>query len=229
MATARTTAAQRKAVTVDFAAQSNAHSALLASNSRGQTASAAAAHTSVPNGAYENGQPNGAVVSTASDMDPDKAHLGRKLNFCEFMLYNSLLFGMCFAKVGGPPIFACPMAGCCCMNIPPNFDVRHRLWMFFFVLWFTFFLSIPVAYGQESAFWMFLLLACVAAPVTCFLRCHLLRFSNWARQTCPCSATSIRAEEVILIILYIGAVVFAALTVGGRYSSKLPFFVRHGS
>ena len=49
---------------------------------------------------------------------------GRKMNLLEFLLYNSLVFGMCFAKVGGPPIFACPMAGCCCMDVPPNFDVR---------------------------------------------------------------------------------------------------------
>jgi len=53
--------------------------------------------------------------------------LGRKLNIGEFLLYNSLLFGMCFAKKGGPPVFACPLAGCCCMDLPPHFDVRSEL------------------------------------------------------------------------------------------------------
>lgn len=126
MATAvTTTAAQRKgATTVDYEAQPNACTALLVSSSGGQTA-ASSVSSATTGGAYENAQ-TVVAVSTVSDMDPDKARLGRKLNFCEFMLYNSLLFGMCFAKVGGPPIFACPMAGCCCMNIPPNFDVRRR-------------------------------------------------------------------------------------------------------
>jgi len=85
--------------------------------------------------------------------------------------------------------------------------------MFFFLLWLTFFLSIPVSYGNESAFWMFILLACIAAPVACILRCHLYRFSMWAQRTCTCTPACIRAEEVILIALYVGTIIWAAVTV----------------
>lgn len=67
------------------------------------------------------------VGSTTTMSKSNDDARGRKLNAGEFILYNSLLFGMCFAKKGGPPIFACPIAGCCCMEVPPYFDVSCSL------------------------------------------------------------------------------------------------------
>ena len=84
--------------------------------------------SSSPHGKQQSGGGGGGGANdndgTRAGDDADDSVLGRKLNLCEFLLYNSLLFGMCFAKKGGPPIFACPMAGCCCLAVPPRFDVR---------------------------------------------------------------------------------------------------------
>lgn len=70
---------------------------------------------------------NRADLTEEGSMTSKSNARGRKLNAGEFILYNSLLFGMCFAKKGGPPIFACPIAGCCCMEVPPYFDVSYSL------------------------------------------------------------------------------------------------------
>lgn len=120
----------------------------------------------------------------------------KKANLIEYVLHQHSCLGVCFAKIGSPPI---AVGNCCCISAD-DLEIRQRIWLFIFVLVSTMFLSVRLTLGIDSGAYTFAITTFILMPLVCFLKSTIARvsiaFQSTFRRCLPYHL--LRFEEILL-------------------------------
>ena len=156
-----------------------------------------------------------ATAAIAPAFEEDEAelqrHLERKVNLLEFVLHEHTLLSLCFASEDSPPPIG--VAGCCCVCVD-DLSVRHKIYIFSFVLVANLSIAMQITLGDHGAFWAFAVTLFVVIPATCFVRSTIVDVSQSLDDNLPWVQRKayLRCEELLLLGLLAYTVVKAAVT-----------------
>jgi len=147
---------------------------------------------------------------------------GRKVGLLHFLLVSHSFTGLIFARPDdAPPI---QLAGCCggcciclCCGKGRRLSVRHRLFIFFFTLVATFFITLETTLGLASTWWAIFITVFLIVPMTCWLKGSLPNTSQWLNSWQPEAwrPYTPRVEEVALFLWLLVAVISAIIQASG--------------
>ena len=151
------------------------------------------------------------------------------INVIEWILHEHTLFGLCFAKASSPNIEV-PCCGNCCCVCADALKPRHRIWIFFFVLIITIFVSVQVTLGVHGSMWQFAVTTFVLMPATCFMKSCITKVSEamnvsvgryFSMPAFPCRPYKIGAEDMALLLLTIAIIIYLIQEAGDDADSAL--------
>ena len=173
-----------------------------------------------------------AIAPAADDGDAEleRRRLESKVNLVEFMLHEHTLLSLCFASEDSPPPIG--VAGCCCVCVD-DLGVRHKIFIFGFVLVANLSIAMQISLGDHGGFWAFAVTLFVVMPATCFVRSVIVDVSQTLDDNFPWVQRKafLRCEELLLLGWLAYTVVEAAVdhTVGDAMDSLAQALVAFGA
>lgn len=143
-------------------------------------------------------------VDIPPDVDDDDK-LKKKANIYEFMLHEHTLTALCCAKPGIN--LKVPCCGSCCCVDPGALEIRHRIWLFAFVLVGSMLVSVAVTVHAKTGLWAFGITTFCLMPAKCFLKARIVGMSNWGKQKFPfLSSPAVQFEDLLLIGMLVAGI-----------------------
>ena len=115
----------------------------------------------------------------------------RPIGLVDWILHEHTVLGLCFALEHSPNIEV-PCCGNCCCVCGDELRPRHRVWIFFFVLFATIFVSVESHLEIHGSLWKFCVTTFVLMPTTCLMKSMITRVSIQANERTGLGAVSSR-------------------------------------
>ena len=154
---------------------------------------------------------NGSLLTEVQGgADADSPPLSAPHGLLSFVATNHSCLALWFAEPGAAPqvLLPCP---CCTGNVTKGLSVRHRVFIFAFVVVGIFCATVfvHISNQQPSWIWVYLYSVAVVAPVTCRIKSELPVWT-FRLQALSARVAPARMEEIGLSALLVSVVVWAA-------------------